>query len=85
MREAIGHQIELFERELAMDIARMPGTTGWSAEDLQVLSGLIVTQVVATAESILRSRPEAEAAIVERARTQLRMVLVGALNWRSRT
>jgi AcrR family transcriptional regulator len=84
VREAIGHQIELFERELAMDLARIPGIEPWSSEDLQVLSNLIVTQVVATAERILASRPEAEPAIVEQARKQLRMVLVGALNWRSR-
>jgi AcrR family transcriptional regulator len=84
VREAIAHQIELFERELAMDLARLPGTDEWSSEDLQVLSGLIVTQVVATAEQILATRPDAEAALVERARVQLRMVLVGALNWQSR-
>jgi AcrR family transcriptional regulator len=84
VREAIAHQIELFERELAMDLARLPGTDQWSSEDLQVLSGLIVTQVVATAEQILAARPETEAEIVERARVQLRMVLVGALNWESR-
>jgi AcrR family transcriptional regulator len=83
VREAISHQIELFERELAMDLARLPGTEPWSSEDLQVLSNLIVSQVVATAEQILASRPEAQDQIVERARTQLRMVLVGALNWRS--
>ena len=83
VREAIAHQIELFERELAMDLARIPGTERWSSEDLQVLSNLIVTQVVATAERILASRPEVEDEVVERARTQLRMVLVGALNWRS--
>lgn len=84
VREAIAHQIGLFERELAMDLARLPGTDSWSAEDLQVLANLIVSQVVVTAEQILASRPEAEAAIVERARTQLRMVLVGALRWESR-
>lgn len=84
VREAIAHQIELFERELAMDLARIEGPDRWSSEDLQVLSNLIVTQVVATAEQILSSRPEAEGAIVERARVQLRMVLIGALNWRSR-
>ena len=83
VREAIAHQIELFERELAMDLARIQGTEPWSSEDLQVVSNLIVTQVVATAEQILASRPEAEAAIVERSRTQLRMVLIGALNWHS--
>ncbi len=31
VREAIRHQIELFERELATDLARLPGTDSWSA------------------------------------------------------
>jgi AcrR family transcriptional regulator len=84
VREAIAHAIEVFERELALDLARLPGTSHWSSEDLQIVSNLIVTQVVATAELIVASGPEAEQAVVDRARTQLRMVLVGALNWRSR-
>lgn len=84
VREEIRHQIELFERELATDLARLPGTDTWSADDLQVLANLIVTSVVATAEQIITTRPELEAGIVTRARTQLRMVLIGALNWQSR-
>ena len=87
VREAIRHEIELCERELAADLARLPGTESWSPEDLQVLSNLIVTAMVATAEQIMvaSGRPGAEKQIVETARTQLRMVLIGALNWRSRT
>jgi AcrR family transcriptional regulator len=86
VRDAIRHQIELFERELATDLARLPGTDAWSGEDLRVLSNLIVTAMVATAEAILGAagRPDAEMALVEQARTQLRMVLVGALSWRSK-
>lgn len=86
VRDAIRHQIELFERELATDLARLPGTDTWSAEDLRVLSNLIVTAMVATAESILSAagRPDVEKQLVEQARTQLRMVLVGALNWQSK-
>ncbi len=83
VREAIAHGIALFERELALDLARLPGTERWSSEDLQILSNLIVNSVVATAEVIVTSGPEAEQAVVERTRTQLRMVLIGALNWRS--
>lgn len=85
VRDAIRHQIELVERELATDLARLPGTDTWSAEDLRVLSNLIVTAMVSTAESILGAagRPDAEKQLVEQARTQLRIVLVGALNWRS--
>lgn len=87
VREAINREISLFEHELATDLARLPGTATWSSEDLRILSGLIVTAMVATAEAILRSpgRPDVEKQIVEDARVQLRMVLVGALNWRSRT
>jgi AcrR family transcriptional regulator len=85
VRQAIRQQIELFERELAIDLARLPGTEHWSREDLGVVSNLIVSALVSTAEAILTvaHRPGAEADLVERARTQLRMVLVGALNWRS--
>lgn len=86
VREEIRHQIELFERELATDLARLPGTDTWSAEDLHVLSNLIVTAMVSTAESILGAagRPDVEKQLVEQARLQLRMVLVGALNWKSK-
>lgn len=86
VREEIRHQIELFERELATDLARLPRTDTWSAEDLQVLSHLIVSAMVSTAELILGAagRPDVEKQLVEQARTQLRMVLVGALNWQSK-
>lgn len=85
VREAINTAIEQFEKELATDLVRLTGTTTWSPEDLQILSGLIVTAMVGLAEAILRTPdPGAEKAIVEGARVQLRMVLVGALNWRSK-
>lgn len=83
VRAAIRHQIELVGRELAADLARLTDPAFWSAEDLQVLSNMIVTSMVGTAEAILAARPQAESAIAEQARTQLRMLLVGALRWRS--
>jgi len=86
VREAIRHQIELFERELATDLAHLPGTDGWTPDDLRVLSNLMVIALVATAESILSvpDRPDAEKLIIETARTQLRMVIIGSANWRPR-
>lgn len=85
VKARIHHEIQLCERELATDIARLPGTDHWSAEDLHVLSGLIVTAMVATAEAIVDAggRPEAEKRVSDVARTQLRMVLIGALSWKS--
>ena len=85
VRAAIRHQLDLVERELAADLARLTAPAAWSTEDLSVLANLIVTSMVGTAEVILASRPEAEQAILERARAQLRMVIVGVLRWRSRT
>lgn len=83
VREAIRHQVELVERELATDLARLTDPEFWSPEDLQVLSNLIVTLMVGAAESFVRVRPEHEQELVDRARTQLRMLLVGALHWKS--
>ncbi len=83
VRSAIRHQIELVERELAADLARLTDPAYWSTEDLRVLSNLIVNSMVITAEAMITARPGAQDAIVDQARTQLRMLLVGALRWRS--
>ena len=61
VRAAIRHQIELVERELAADLARLTDPAYWSTEDLRVLSNMIVTSMVGTAEAILSARPEARA------------------------
>jgi hypothetical protein len=56
----------------------------WSAEDLQVLSHLIVVAMIAVAEEILESPERERDAINARARTQLLLLIIGAVNWRSR-
>ncbi len=86
VREAIRHELGLFERELATDVARLPGTEAWSSTDLLVLANLIVGSMVETAEAILTSppdRPDLEQQVVRTAERQLRMVVIGAANWRS--
>jgi AcrR family transcriptional regulator len=86
VRQAIRHQLELFERELATDLARLPNLDTWTAEDLRVLANLIVNAMVSTAEDILDAppeRPEVEREIVRTAEKQLRLIVVGAANWRS--
>lgn len=87
VRQAIRHGLELFERELATDLARLPGTRSWSAEDLRIMANLIVTAMVSTAEAVVDAppeRPDVERQIVRTAEQQLRMIVVGAANWRSR-
>lgn len=86
VREAIARGIELAERELAIDLAHLPGTDQWSEEDLRVLSTLIVGAMVTTAERLLTVDPGSaeERGIADTARAQLRMMLIGAMHWRSR-
>jgi AcrR family transcriptional regulator len=87
VREAIRHGLELFERELATDLARLPRSERWSTEDLRIMANLIVTAMVSTAEAIVDAppeRPDVERAIVHTAEQQLRMIVVGASRWESR-
>jgi len=83
VRGAIGHEIEQITRELATDIARTGATEHYSSTDIALLSDLIVSFVVTTAERLVDD-PDSEEATLARARTQLRMLLVGGINWRSR-
>jgi AcrR family transcriptional regulator len=83
VREAIDHEIALITRELATDIARTGATEQYSSADIALLADLIVSFVVTMAERLVDD-PESEARTLDQARTQLRMLLVGALNWRSR-
>jgi AcrR family transcriptional regulator len=85
VRRAIEHGIELCERELAVDLSHLPGTDHWSEEDRRTLSALIVGAMVVTAERLIAAQPGSavEVKIADTARTQLRMMLIGALRWRS--
>ena len=84
VREAITRELRLFERELATDLARMPGLEQWGAEDLRLLAGLFVNLMVAAAYEMVS--PAAEDAAVRREveqtlRHQARMIVVGAAGW----
>lgn len=86
VRDAIRHELSLFERELATDLARLPYLNAWTSEDLRVLANLIVNAMVSTAEGIVAAppeRPEAEREIIRTAEKQLRLIVVGVAGWRS--
>ena len=87
VQDAIRHELGLFERELAMDVGRLTGGSDrWSHEDVQILSNLIVKSMVETAVELITlppHRPDLRAQVVAAAETQLKMVVIGALNWRS--
>ena len=86
LRRAIRVQIDLFASDLATDLARFPYIERWSADDLHLLAGLMVSAMVSTAEAILDAPPmdpAAEAEISATARRQLRLITLGVSQWRS--
>ena len=54
----------------------------YSSKDIGLLADLIVSFVVTMAERLVED-PDSEERTLADARTQLRMLLVGALGWRS--
>jgi len=87
LRHAIRGEVRLFTSELATDLARFPGLREWTTEDLQTLAGLLVNTMIATVGAMVDApvaAPEAEADIMRVAEKQLRLVMLGATQWRSR-
>jgi AcrR family transcriptional regulator len=85
LRYAIRTEIRLLTSELATDLARFPGLTAWSTEDLTVLAGLFVNSMIVTAEAIEDTQsPGALAEIQRTAIKQLRMIAIGIAGWHSK-
>jgi AcrR family transcriptional regulator len=86
LRHAIRSEIRLFTSELATDLARFPALREWTTADLQLLSGLLVNTMIATVGAMVDgpvAAPDADAEIAGTAERQLRMILLGAGQWRS--
>ncbi|HEY2201027.1 MAG TPA: TetR family transcriptional regulator [Solirubrobacteraceae bacterium] len=86
LRHAIRSEIRLFSSELATDLARFPRLLDWATEDLQTLAGLLVNTMIAIVGAMVDApvaAPEAEADITRIAENQLRIVMLGAGQWRT--
>jgi AcrR family transcriptional regulator len=84
LRYAIRTEIRLITSELAIDLARFPGLTGWSSEDLNILASLFVNAMISIAEAIEDAGNSAPIDDIKRtAIKQLRMIVVGIAGWRS--
>jgi AcrR family transcriptional regulator len=87
LRHAIRSEIRLISSELATDLARFPDLHDWTTEDLHTLAGLLVNTMIAIVGAMLDApvaAPEAEGDITRSAEKQLRIVMLGAGQWRSR-
>jgi len=86
LRERIRREIQSFTSELALDLGRLPFLNRWSAEDLQMIAGLMVNAMVLIAEGILEApadRPQAEEEVMRVAEKQLLLISLGVPQWRS--
>ncbi len=84
LRYAIRTEIRLITSELAIDLARFPGLSEWSSEDLNILAMLFVNAMISIAEALEdTSDPAAIEEIRRTAIRQLRMITVGVIGWRA--
>ncbi|MFT4088563.1 MAG: TetR family transcriptional regulator [Gordonia sp. (in: high G+C Gram-positive bacteria)] len=86
VRRAINTELRLFSRELAIDLARIPGLSLWDAEDLEVAADLIVGIMISAVADLVDGdgRNSSEKVIMERAEKQLVMVVLGMGQWKPR-
>jgi AcrR family transcriptional regulator len=86
LRHAIRAEVRVFTSELAADLARFAPLRDWTTEDLQTLAGLLVNTMIAIVGAMVDApvaAPAADADISRIAEKQLRMVMLGAGQWRS--
>ncbi|MFZ5722513.1 MAG: HTH-type transcriptional repressor FabR [Pseudomonadota bacterium] len=86
LRNAIRTEVRLFVSELATDLARFPALNRWPTEDLQMMAGLIVGTMMNAVMDILdlpAGRPEDEREMARLLEKQLRLILLGAGQWKS--
>ena len=81
LRAAIAREIQSFSIELVEDLRRYPVIGELDTDSLELISGLIVTVMVATAERLLDAPASAVDAIRKRTEDQMRVIVLGALRW----
>lgn len=87
MRNAIRREIRMFTNELAMDMSRFPNLDHISAEDLQMMAGLVVNNMTSLTQEMLELEEQDEqgqAEILRTAEKQLRLIYFGLGHWKSR-
>jgi len=86
IRAAVRSEIRLVVSELATDLGRFPITSTWRTEDLQMTASLLVAAMMNGMLDILDlppSRPDEEAELTRMLEKQLRLVVLGAGQWKS--
>ncbi|MBW8700669.1 HTH-type transcriptional repressor FabR [Streptomyces sp. MBT84] len=84
VREAIRRQLARFAEEVKVALAGQPESAGWSDEDLLMLAGLYVDQMLMTASQFLEAMEgpaEERERVARTAARRLRLVGIGRHHW----
>ncbi|MFJ5022029.1 TetR family transcriptional regulator [Streptomyces goshikiensis] len=83
VREAIDGQLHAFADEIGATLATDPVSAGWGADDVTMLSRLLVDHMFMTASACLAAslRGEDWSAVTRTARGQLRLIHLGRVHW----
>ncbi|MCN9240246.1 TetR family transcriptional regulator [Streptomyces sp. RY43-2] len=84
VREAIRRQLARFAEEVKVALAQHPESEGWSDEDLLMLAGLYVDQMLMTASQFLvalESSPEERDRVVRVTTQRLLLIDIGRDHW----
>ncbi|MPY61953.1 TetR family transcriptional regulator [Streptomyces spongiae] len=84
VREAIGAQLARFAEEVKAELAKQPESEGWGDDDLLMLAGLYVDQMLVTGSLFLETLEgdEEERERVARVATRrMRLISIGRRHW----
>ncbi|MEU2736780.1 TetR family transcriptional regulator [Streptomyces sp. NPDC007095] len=84
VRQAIREQLERFAEEVKAELAKHPESEGWSDDDLLMLAGLYVDQMLMTASlylEALEASEEERERVARVATRQMRLIAIGRRNW----
>ncbi len=86
VRLAIHRELELFIAELSVVLVRLPHIGSWSSDDVRLAAGLFVRNMVYRAEQVVAmpdGRTDREEEIKDKARREMRMIVLGFEKWSS--
>ncbi|MFE6483455.1 TetR family transcriptional regulator [Streptomyces sp. NPDC057757] len=84
VREEISEQLARFAEEVRTELAKHPESEGWSDDDLLMLAGLYVDQMLMTASLLLEAQDasaEERDRVARVAARQMRLISIGRRNW----
>ncbi|NGO07677.1 TetR family transcriptional regulator [Streptomyces sp. HC44] len=81
VRAAIAAQLDRFTDEVKTALAQHPESAGWSDDDLLMLAGLYVDQMLMTASNLLEASPEEQDRVTRVATRRMRLISIGRRHW----